>query len=211
MIGDGDREAPPRAVARHGHIDCAAALHRLGGVAIDIGERPSQRLIVANDRASSVVRRESDVDIRGNACAPQLFQQLDEVYLALRPFGEPTELGELAGETFEPVGFRIEDLHGRCRPAVRRSDRPTHLVNRNPHRRERVLDFVRHPPRHFAERAQTLRLELAVAGGLERSGELAQRLAQRLELRCPAARRRARQRLVATDELRPSDQLVDGT
>ena len=70
---------------------------------------------------------------------------------------------------------------------------------------------MRHPLRHFAERPQTLRLELALAGRLQRGGQLPQRLAQRLELRCPAADRSARHRLVATDELRPTDQFVDGT
>jgi len=44
------------------------------------------------------------------------------------------------------------------------------LVYRDPHGRERVLDLVRDPPRHLAERPQALRLELAFASSRRAPG-----------------------------------------
>ena len=70
---------------------------------------------------------------------------------------------------------------------------------------------MRDPTRHLAERAQPLRLELALARGFERRRELAQRLAQRFEFRSPARRRTRRQRHASPDHSRPADELVDRT
>src|SRR6267143_3098637 len=45
VVRDRDRETG--AVARHGHVDRAASLHRLGGIAIEVGEGAPQGLVVA--------------------------------------------------------------------------------------------------------------------------------------------------------------------
>ncbi|OLC97917.1 MAG: hypothetical protein AUJ00_00720 [Gemmatimonadetes bacterium 13_1_40CM_3_70_6] len=68
---------------------------------------------------------------------------------------------------------------------------------------------MRHAPRHFAERPQPLGLELLVARHVERRGQVAQRLAQRLEFRRPPRRHARGQGLAHADQLRPAHQLVD--
>src|SRR6266480_4474689 len=87
--------------------------------------------------------------------------------MALRSLGQAAELGELLRELVQPLRFCLEHLDRRRRPTVRLSDRPLQLVHRDPHGRQRILDLVRHPARHLAERAQALRLELALARGAE--------------------------------------------
>ena len=68
---------------------------------------------------------------------------------------------------------------------------------------------MRHAPRHLPERAQPLCLELLVPDDVERPRQLAQRLAQRLEVGRAPRRRPGRQRQPAADQPGPSDQLVD--
>ena len=69
---------------------------------------------------------------------------------------------------------------------------------------------MRHAPCHFAEGAQALGLELALACGGQGRGQLAQCLAQRFEFRSAACGWAAGQRLIPANELRPADQLIDG-
>ena len=90
MVGDHDRQAGP--IARDGHVDGAVPLHRLGRVAIEIGKCAPQRIVVAKQRARAAVRMDVDANAVGDAGAAQLVQQLDEIDLALRPFGQPPEL-----------------------------------------------------------------------------------------------------------------------
>jgi len=63
---------------------------------------------------------DADADAGGDAGAPELFEQLDEIDFALRPFGQPPELREFLREPFEAIGFRGQHLDRRSdRPAVR--------------------------------------------------------------------------------------------
>src|SRR2546426_4560926 len=84
----------------------------------------------------------------------------------------------------------------------------SHLVHRDPHRGERVLDLVGHPARHLAESPQPLGLELLLARGVERARELAQPLSQGVEVGSAARRLPRGQWLAPPDPPRPADQLV---
>ncbi len=68
-----------------------------------------------------------------------------------------------------------------------------------------------HTPRHLAERALALRLELVLAGRFDRCHQLAQRLAQRLELGSAPRRGTGREGQAPADQPRPPHQLIDGT
>ena len=70
---------------------------------------------------------------------------------------------------------------------------------------------MRDAPGDFAERAQSLGLELALARGRERARQFPQRQAQRFEFGRPAARRSTGggQGLMAADQRGPAHELVD--
>src|SRR5690242_4769056 len=96
----------------------------------------------------------------GNAGASQLLEQLDQIDLALRPFGQTSELGKFFRETLEPIGLSLEHLNRRYGTCAHRSFSPLQLIDSDAHRREWILDLVRHPAGDFAERAQAFGFEL---------------------------------------------------
>src|SRR2546427_10087875 len=134
-----------------------------------------------------------DCDWSSDVCSsdllPEVDQEVHEVHLAPRPLGEAPELGELLRELVQPLGLGANDFHCHVRPPFHRTARPPQLVYRDAHGGERILDLVRDAARHLAERPQALRLELALARGVERRRELPQGLAQRFEFPSAAARR----------------------
>ena len=207
----GDRDGETGGVARDVHVDRPPALHRFSRVAIQIRERPAQRLVMAEDRTLGALRRELNGDAVGHARAPQFIEQFDEVDFTLRPLRQPAELGEFFRKAIEAIGLRRQYLKRRFRPSGRPAVHPSELIHGDAHRRQRVLDFVRHAPRHFTECAQPLGFELARAGGGQCRRQLAQRLPQGVELGRAASQECHGQCLTAPDEQRPSDQLVDGT
>ena len=166
---------------------------------------------MAKERASSVVRRESDVHPVRNAGPPQLLEQLDDVHFALRPFREPAKLGEFLRQSIQPVRFRREHLNRHVRPCGRPAVRPFEGIHRNPHRGQRILDLMCDAPCHFAEGAQAFGLELALARRGQGRGQLAQRLAQRFEFRSAACGQAGGQRFMPPNELRPAHHLIDGS
>ncbi len=206
-----DRHGESRAVACDRHVERAGALHRFGGVAIEVRERPAQRLVVAHNRARSAVRGEPDGNTIGNARPSQLLEQLHEIDFAGRPFRQSPEISEFSRESLQPIGFGRHHLHGRFFPTFRHSVLPPQLIHRDPHRRQRILDLMRDAARDFAERPQSLGLELAFARRGESGRQFAQRLAQRFEFGRAAAERATGggKGLVAPDQGGPTHQLVD--
>ena len=205
----GERHDQPLPVAVHCDLDRPAPTHRFRRVPHQVAEGATQRVVVARDRARAAVRAHRHLHSRGHRRAAQIVEQLHEIHLALRTLGQPAEVGELPGQPGEPIGFGGHHFRRRRHRAVRRRGDTPQLVDGDPHRRERILDLVRHPARHLSERPQPLGLELLLACGLERGGELAQRLPQRLEVRRAAGRRAGRERHAAPDQPRPAHQLVD--
>ena len=172
VVCDGDDAS--RRVARDSHVDRPAALHRLGRVAQQVGEGAPQRLVMTHHAAPPAVRLDRYAHAVGDPRAAQLFEQLLQVHLALGAFRHPPEVRELPRQPLQPVGLRDHDLHRDVRPTVRLSDSPTESIDRDSHRRQRVLDLVRHAPRDLPERPQPLGLELLVARDVERGGEIAE-------------------------------------
>src|SRR5438876_7140071 len=114
VVGDGDRHATP--VARHPHLDGAPAPHRLGGVAEQVAQRSTQRVVVALHGAPPPVGLDGDLHALGHRRAAQLLEQLHDVHFALRPFRETAEIRELPRQTLEAVGFGAQDFHGHRGP-----------------------------------------------------------------------------------------------
>src|SRR6266545_4683142 len=209
VIRDGDAQTVP--VPAHADLDRPAAAHRFGRVAQQVRERAPQRVVPAEDRAGAAVGPDRHRHGGWHRAAAQVRQEIDQVHFALRALGKPAELRELPRQPLQPLGLGRQHLHCRLGPPIR--PRPTgrrpQLVYRDAHRRERVLDFVAHPARHLAERAQPLGLELLRARGVERRRELAQGLPQGFELGRAARRPPGGQRGAAPDQPGPAHQLVD--
>ena len=215
VISDGHRQ--PRAVAAHPDVDRTPSPHRFGRVAQQVGEGVPQRIVVPEQLARLTVGVHGDRDLGGHRALAQIRQEVNEVHFALGALRQAAEFRELLRELVESLCFGGEYVYCHCGPPVRLSDCSTDLVHRDSHRRQRILDLVRHATRHLPERTQPLRLELALPRVVERRCQLAQRLTQCLELRRAATRRgppssppsRRRQRHAAPNEPGPPPQLVD--
>ena len=106
----------------YGDVDSSLPSHRLRRVAQQIREGAAQGIVVGKEHRPPAVCVHRHLHTVRHSRATLLLEQLHQIHLAPRPFGQPAELGELPCQPVEPVGLRAQHLrrHGylRLRPAL---------------------------------------------------------------------------------------------
>ena len=182
-----------------------ARLHR---VQQHVRQRATQRVDIAEDHRRVRCHRHRHRRLRGNRTPCRGSRQFPHVHLRLRPFRQSPELREAPCHHLEPLRLRVQHVD-RFRQLRRRL--PAQPRHREPDRRERILEFVRHLSRRLAQRGRTLRLECSRAPKPQLARHLSHPVPQEHELRRPLSRRPIRQRFTALDRGRPPNELAQRT